>query len=247
MNQFCKIRRKAQERTERLVREEIARNRNETGDAARKMREELNASIKLFSEFLGRQLTNIAAVQKGQLETFGRQLAILTQSNEGKLEAIRQTVEAGLARLVQEAGDAAAKSRAEDKTNFDGFCQLLVGRIADVAMQQKQELVSFQTALKTLTDSNNQNLAAIRDTLERKLGQMQTEATQTSAANRDETTKNFTGLSTGLLGQMKQMADGQAQQLSKFETAIGTLTASSGQKLESAARDRRRSARGNAG
>lgn len=61
-----------QERTERLVREEIARNRTETGEGSRKMREELGNSINSFTEAVVRQVDQISTLQKGQLDTFAR-------------------------------------------------------------------------------------------------------------------------------------------------------------------------------
>jgi DNA recombination protein RmuC len=152
----------------------------------------------------------------------------MTQAQERSERLVRDEI----ARNRTEFSETARLSRGEDKTNFDAFCQSLISRITDGANQQKQQLAEFQIALKGLTDSNNQLLIAIRETLERKLGQMQAEATQTSATNREETAKNFVALAAGLVAQMKQMAESQNLQLQKFEAAIGTLTEKSEQKLE---------------
>lgn len=223
---------KLQERTERLVREEVARNREEAGTSSRQTREELNNSLKTFGDFLSRQVAQIATMQKGQFDSFSNQLTILTQSNEKKLEAVRLTVEAKLTQMAQEAAGHAVTGREEDKRNFDGFCQLLIGRITEVSGQQKQQLLEFQTALKTLTDSNSTLLGAMRDTVERKLGQMQTEATTNNAANREEAGKNLKAFTESLLLQIGQVATLQKQELEKFSVAIGALTHSNEQKLE---------------
>ncbi len=73
-----------QERIERVVKDEIARNREETQASARQAREETNA------------------VLKNQLDTFSRQLLDLTQMNEKKLENIRETVEKRLVFLQED-------------------------------------------------------------------------------------------------------------------------------------------------
>lgn len=66
---------KSYERTERLVRDEIARNREESGNAAKQSREELAATL------------------KGVGDTLHQQLAALTQTNDQKLERVRETLE----------------------------------------------------------------------------------------------------------------------------------------------------------
>jgi DNA recombination protein RmuC len=83
---------KSNERTERTVKDEISRNREETNTASRQTREELNLAVKAFGESLFKQMTQIAAMQKGQLDTFSNQLVALTQSNEQKLDKFSTAV-----------------------------------------------------------------------------------------------------------------------------------------------------------
>jgi Uncharacterized protein conserved in bacteria len=78
-----------QERLERAVREEIALSRRESGDSMRR-----------FSDSVLARMADIAALQTRQLEAFSRQLLTLTQSNEQKLERLRETVEERL-KLLQ--------------------------------------------------------------------------------------------------------------------------------------------------
>ncbi|HWQ62595.1 MAG TPA: DNA recombination protein RmuC, partial [Negativicutes bacterium] len=78
-----------QERLERTVKEEIALSRREHGETMRQ-----------FSDSVLARMTDIATLQKGQLDTFSRQLLALTQSNEQKLERLRETVEERL-KLLQ--------------------------------------------------------------------------------------------------------------------------------------------------
>lgn len=78
-----------QERLERAVKEEIALSRRENGDALRQ-----------FGDSVQARMADIAALQAAQLDAFSRQLLALTQSNEHKLERLRETVEERL-KLLQ--------------------------------------------------------------------------------------------------------------------------------------------------
>ena len=84
---------KNQERLGRSVGEEISRNRQETGAATQRSREELQQSLSVFSQSVLSRMTEISTLQKNQLETFINQLAALTQVNEQKLEKIGSGVE----------------------------------------------------------------------------------------------------------------------------------------------------------
>jgi DNA recombination protein RmuC len=80
-----------QERMEQGFREDFKQNR-----------EELSSSIRSFNETLLQQLKTMADIQKDQLEVFSRQLLTLTQSNEQRLDRMRETVEERLRSLQEE-------------------------------------------------------------------------------------------------------------------------------------------------
>ncbi len=101
---------KGQERTERAVREEIARNREEVGSQAKQLREETGSSLKNFSD------------------SFRKETAALTQTNEQKLEAMRQTVEKKLADLQ---ADNASKLEAMRKTVDEKLQETLDRRLTE--------------------------------------------------------------------------------------------------------------------
>jgi len=92
---------KNQEKIEKSLKDEIARNREESVNNSKLLREEMSGSIKAFSDSLLRNMTNIANLQKDQLDTFSKQLSTLTQTNEQKIEKVRETVEERL-KLIQE-------------------------------------------------------------------------------------------------------------------------------------------------
>jgi DNA recombination protein RmuC len=80
------------DRIERAWREEHALSRQETAHSDRQAREELRSGLGQLTDSLLARMAEIARLQKGQLDSFSMQLANLTTLNEGKLEALRQTM-----------------------------------------------------------------------------------------------------------------------------------------------------------
>jgi DNA recombination protein RmuC len=83
----------SQNRLERYLREEIARNREENAVYFRLEREELSRSFTELNTSHLRQMGEMAALQNRQLELFGNQLSQLAMNNEQRLENMRQTIE----------------------------------------------------------------------------------------------------------------------------------------------------------
>lgn len=81
------------DRLERALREELARGRQEAAHGDRQAREELRYGLAQLTDSLLRRMTEVAGLQKDQLDSFSRQLADLTALNESKLENLRQTME----------------------------------------------------------------------------------------------------------------------------------------------------------
>jgi len=92
---------KNQERTERALKDEIAKNREETAANSKNLREEIINSM-----------TNIANLQKDQLDIFSKQLTALTVSNEDKLGKMTQTIETKLKSIQEDTNEKLEKMRA---------------------------------------------------------------------------------------------------------------------------------------
>lgn len=90
-----------QEKIERSLKDEIAKNREESTNNSKQLREEVRNSLKSSSDSLLNQMANISELQEGRFKTFSGQLSNLTQSNEQKLDKMRETVEERL-KLLQE-------------------------------------------------------------------------------------------------------------------------------------------------
>ncbi|TAL29636.1 MAG: DNA recombination protein RmuC [Spirochaetes bacterium] len=102
----------AQERFERAVKEELTRARAEYASAGKLSREEISASFsKLADSMLGR-MTDIATLQKGQLDTFSRQIAALADSNESRMERMRATIDERMKLLQRDNAEKLEQMRA---------------------------------------------------------------------------------------------------------------------------------------
>ncbi len=89
------------ERQERMLRDELARNREEAQLSARQGREENAIAVAAFGDSLLKRMSELAGLQKDQLDIFAVQLKGLTASNEGRMDKMRETLEERL-RLIQE-------------------------------------------------------------------------------------------------------------------------------------------------
>ncbi|HTP65527.1 MAG TPA: DNA recombination protein RmuC [Geobacteraceae bacterium] len=89
---------KNQERAERLLRDEMSRNREES----KQDRQELNDSMRAFNESMLRRMAEGATAQKEQLDIFSGQLKTLTDHNIQKLDKINETIEQKLASLRED-------------------------------------------------------------------------------------------------------------------------------------------------
>lgn len=139
---------KAHERTERAVREEIAKNREEASNAARQSREEIANTLKAVGDSLTKQLATMR-------DTIEQRLTALQESNTTRLGEIRQ-----------ESVTSAQKTREEVTKTINDFVTWQRGQFAAVVEQ-----------LKALTESNEKRLDTVRTTLEQKLKAMQEDNT----------------------------------------------------------------------
>ena len=90
-----------QERTDRSVRDEIARSRAEMQMSSQQERTELAAAMKSFGDTVQKSIAEIAKMQNDQLESFSRQMSLLAAAGEKKMEDIRLVIDEKL-RQIQE-------------------------------------------------------------------------------------------------------------------------------------------------
>ena len=135
---------KGGERTERVVKDEIARQREETAAQARALREELGATLKTAGDSIVNSLGEIGKAQRGQLETFSSQLSKLVDTNEKKLGELRTVVET---KLTQIQTDNATKLEEMRKTVDE---KLHVGDIVPVVVREVDDRGRIKLSIKAI-------------------------------------------------------------------------------------------------
>src|ERR1700738_4871069 len=80
---------KSQERSERGLKEELARNRQESSSRGRDLREEVQVSLKNSTDSLVQSVDRISAAQQQRLEDFSNQLNLLKQAGEASESHLR--------------------------------------------------------------------------------------------------------------------------------------------------------------
>lgn len=118
---------RAQERTERTYREEAARNREEAANAAKAQREELSGALQKLGESNLQSIAEIGAILKGQLETVSQQTGKLTDSNEARLEKLREVVDLRLKQLQEDNSKQIDKMRATVDEKLQGTLERRLG------------------------------------------------------------------------------------------------------------------------
>lgn len=158
---------KNQERTERSLKEEIVQNREETTHNSRQLREEIINSM-----------TNIANLQKDQLDIFSKQLTALTSSNEDKLGKMTQTVEEKL-RLLQEQINLNDKdNRDELSKSLKSFEDRFAVNVKEFNELQRQKFDNMAGKQTELIQSTETKLDKMRETVEAKLKQIQDDSSE---------------------------------------------------------------------
>ena len=120
---------------ERLIRDEMARNRHETAENARQARAELSRSLTDASDALMKRMTENAGMQKDLLDSFARQLAGMTKLNEEKLETMRRSMENRLFKLQEEN----SKKLEEMRAVVDEKLQVTLEKRLDASFRQVSE------------------------------------------------------------------------------------------------------------
>ena len=156
------------ERSERAVRDEIARNRTEAATAAQQARQEM------------------ASVFKGVGDSLVKQLGTMQQTTDQRLDTMRETVEKRLGTIQEDSGrkldqvrlestGSIQKSREEVTVALKAFNESVGKTINDFINWQRMQFGSVVEQLKGLTESNEKRLTEVRTAVEQKLKIMQEE------------------------------------------------------------------------
>jgi len=161
-------------RIEVSVKSEIATNRAETNESSKTVREELSNSLKVFGELISGSIKETSELQKTQLETFSTNLNTLTKSVEEKLNTLTESIDTKF-REFNDANTLNSKDgRKELKDTLTSFQTDFSKSVESFNTAQKDNffaLLNKQTEQNTSTSSK---LDQMRETIEKKIGDMQT-------------------------------------------------------------------------
>src|SRR3990172_8155483 len=142
---------KAQERTERAVREEVARSRDELGKAAREQRQELTEAFKTFDDSLVQRMMDVASMQKGQLDAFSDQLSSFAKASGERLDGVRA-----------ESATGAKQLREEVVATLKSLSDTITRTMGELANAQKGQLDAFSGQLASFAKASGDRLDGVR-------------------------------------------------------------------------------------
>ena len=101
--------------------------RQQTGSDSRALREEISTNLNTLREGTTRTMTEIAGLQKQQLDSFSAQLSKLTETNEAKLEALKVAVEDRLKTIQEDNARQLEQMRATVDEKLQGTLEKRLG------------------------------------------------------------------------------------------------------------------------
>ncbi len=203
---------KAQERTERAVREEVAQSRDELGKTAREQRQELTEAFKIFGDSVVQRMTDVAGVQRGQLDAFSSQLASFAKASGERLDGVRAESAAGAKQLREEVIAA-----------LKGITEVTTRTMGELANVQKAQLEAMSSAIGKLSDSHEKRLEAVRVTVESKLQSIQIDNAKQLDQMRQTVDEKLQGTLEKRLGESFKQVSERLEQVHKGLGEMQTL------------------------
>ena len=201
---------KAQERTERAVREEVAQSRDEQGKAAKDQRQELTEAFKIFGDSVVQRMMDVASIQKGQLDAFSGQLTSFAKASGERLDGVRV-----------ESATGAKQLREEVVGTLKSISETMAKTMKDLAVAEKVQLEAFSGQIASLTKTSSEKLDGIR-----------TESTTGAKQLREEVIAALKGITEATTKTMGELANIQKIQLETMSSTIGKLSDTNEKKLE---------------
>jgi len=201
---------KAQERTERAVREEVAQSRDEQGKAAKDQRQELTEAFKIFGDSVVQRMMDVASIQKGQLDAFSGQLTSFAKASGERLDGVRA-----------ESATGAKQLREEVVGTLKNISETMAKTMKDLAVAEKVQLEAFSGQIASLTKTSSEKLDGIR-----------TESTTGAKQLREEVIAALKGITEATTKTMGELANIQKIQLEAMSSTIGKLSDTNEKKLE---------------
>ncbi len=190
----------ADERLERILREEITRSREESAAAAKSLREELGHQLLGFQDSVLKTMAEMQNLQKSQLQSFSERLEEGVRAIDRRVEGMATTLKNGLDETrhtldrrqqgLQELVDAkleglknySAESDRALRTEVQGSLKTLgdslAGNLTRLGEAQREKLSLIAEELGKLTQKQEQAQENLRRTVEQRLDTLRSENTE---------------------------------------------------------------------
>ena len=195
---------RAQERTERAVREEVIQSRDEQGKAAREQRQELMEAFKTLGDSVAQRMKDVADMQKGQLDAFSGQLSSFAKDSGDRLDSARA-----------ESAIAAKQLREEVVATLTAITESTTKTMGELAQIEKAQLEVMSSAIEKLADSNEKKLEAVRVTVESNLQSIQTDNAKQLEQMRQTVDEQLQGTLEKRLGESFKQVSERLEQVHK--------------------------------
>jgi len=155
-----------------LIRSEFSNNREENQKNAKESRQELQASLKDFSEQQSKTMNNLVNNQRLQLETFSNLLQKLTKNNDERFERLIKSNEEKLAENRTELANGLKSFEEKFTQNVKDFNELQRQKFNDLATKQEQIKSVTEIKLEKIRETVETSLGLLRDDNSKKLEEM---------------------------------------------------------------------------
>lgn len=188
---------KANERTERAIRDEFSRSRTEAATTAQQSRQEMAAAFKNVGDSLDQRLGAMR-------ETIEKRLAAIQEDNTKKLDQVRQ-----------ESTASAQKAREEVTAALKVFNESVGKTINDFINWQRTQFASVLEQLKGLTESNEKRLSEVRTVVEQRLKTLQEDNAANLEKMRETVDEKLQGTLEKRLGESFKLVSERLEQVYK--------------------------------
>ncbi|HSU17160.1 DNA recombination protein RmuC [Longimicrobium sp.] len=195
-----------QERTERAVREEIARSREEAGRDGHLLRGEVTAGLSRIGDQVFQNLGVLSARNDEQLAQV--------------LGALREMTETGQ--------DGARRLREEVGATLKGVSDSVVRTMGEMSAAQKMQLDGFATQIGTLTASSGEQMDRLRLTVEGRLDQIRDDNTAKLEQVRQTVDEKLQGVLEQRLGESFRAVSERLEQVHRGLGEMQTLASGVG-------------------
>ena len=203
---------KGQERAESLIREEMAKSREELSRTGREQRQELTAAFATFGDSVVQRMMDVATLQKGQLDGFSEQLAAFAKVSGEQLNGMRaESVSSG------------KQLREEVVATLNSISSTMAKTMKELAVAEKAQLDAMSAVIARLADSNEKKMEALRLTVEGKLQAMQADNAKQLEQMRQTVDEKLQGTLEKRLGESFKQVSERLEQVHKGLGEMQTL------------------------